>query len=63
MKTSQIFYLNGFFAGGFFLHPDFNRAKIPSGGNELDELGGFSPHQQINRFQPIGTHLNHLLES
>ena len=30
-----------------YLHPDFNRVKMPSGGKEPDELDGSNPNRQI----------------
>jgi hypothetical protein len=53
--TGRFFYIR-FFTGRSFLHPDFNRAKIPSRGDEPDEIDESSPNRQIicnNRLGPI----------
>ena len=50
------YYLIRFFTGRSFLHPDFNRAKMPSRENEPDEIDESSPNRQIicnNRLGPI----------
>jgi hypothetical protein len=45
-----------------FRYLDFNLAKMPSEGFELDQLGGSHPESTKNKFQPVGAHLNQLLE-
>jgi len=37
------YYLNGFFTGRFYLHPDFNRVKMPSG--EMNQMNLIDPTQ------------------
>ena len=63
MKTNQNFIQMDSLPPVFSIHLDFNLAEMPSGGNELDQFGESHPKPTKNRFQPVGTHPNQLLES
>ena len=41
------FFTVEFFTGWNFLHPDFIRAKVPTRGNEPDEIDESSPNRQV----------------